>query len=186
MSMFSTAMPSRSATICAGTSFRSPSALCEPVNTHAARRITRTVPASNNPAPSAPGDVRRRNAARFDVRRIAEPAQPAPIRRLGFSLRKAGDIGGLHCFVERCLVVARVVQQRDRRLVRERADEVAPANLVLGETKLHGGLVHETLDDVRRFAARRRDTHPPEGVCNTAVTSQKIAGVVYCPASSVA
>ena len=76
---------------------------------------------------------------------------------------KPGDVGHLHRLVERRVVVAGVVEQRDRRLVRERADEVAAADLVLRDVHLDRGLVHEALDHVRRFrparAAIRVDRH---------------------------
>src|SRR5439155_17693473 len=72
----------------------------------------------------AAGDVRRRDAAGLDVAGVAQPAQfPAPERLLA-PILEARDIGDLQGRTERRLVVAGVVAQRDRRLVRELADEV--------------------------------------------------------------
>ena len=77
----------------------------------------------------AAGDVRGRDAAGLDVAGVAQSAKlPAPERLLA-PLLEAGDVGDLQGRTERRLVVAGVVAQRDRRLVRELADEVAPSQL---------------------------------------------------------
>jgi hypothetical protein len=61
-----------------------------------------------------------------------------------------------------CVVVRRVVDERHGRLVRERADEVAPADLVLRNAEVDARLVHDPLDDVRRLGpSRARDTRRP-------------------------
>ena len=95
------------------------------------------------------GDVRRREPAGFDVGRVADAAQLAALRGFRLACREAGDIRHLVRFVERRVVVAGVVAERDRRLVRKRADEVAAADFVLRDAEIHADLVDEPLDHVR-------------------------------------
>ena len=64
-------------------------------------------------------DVRRRDAAGLDVGGDADAAQLAAPLRLGAARREAGAVGRLQACVQRRLVVAAVVLQRDRRLVGE-------------------------------------------------------------------
>ena len=53
--------------------------------------------------------------------------------------------------VQRLRVIADVVQQRDRRLIRELRDEIAPADLGRIDLHLARRGFHQTLDDVGRF-----------------------------------
>ena len=100
-------------------------------------------------------DVRRRDAAGLDVRRVADAAQLAALRGLRLARRETGDVGQLHRLVQRRVVVAGVVEQRDRRLVREGADEVAPADLVLVDVQLARRGLDQALDDVGRLGPAR-------------------------------
>ena len=91
MSTFSIGMPSRSATTCANVVSCPWPWLCEPVNTvTAAGRMHAHLAGLEQPGARAERarDVGRRDAARLDVRRVAEPAQlAAPARRPCGALR---------------------------------------------------------------------------------------------------
>ncbi len=100
-------------------------------------------------------DVRRRQPARLDVRCVPQPAQHAALGRGGLARRETRDVRDLHRVVERRVVVADIVGQRDRRRVRELADEIASPNLVLRDSRVHGGLVDDALDHVRRLGPAR-------------------------------
>ena len=100
-------------------------------------------------------DVGGRDAAGLDVGRVAQPAQlAAPLGVLAARL-EAGDVRDLQRLGERRLVVAGVVEQRDRRLVGELLDEIAPADLGRVDLQLARGGFDEALDDVGGFRPAR-------------------------------
>ena len=76
---------------------------------------------------------------------------------------EAIPVGGVQRQVQRRVVVALVVLQRDRRLVRELADEVLAADLHPVHPELHGRLFDQPLQQVGRLgpprAAQRVDRH---------------------------
>jgi hypothetical protein len=94
---------------------------------------TRISPHSNRPGARAErtGDVRRRDAAGLDVAAVAQAALEALRLALLAALLEALDVRQRVGLEQRAVVVAGVVLQRHRRLVRELADEVALADLVL-------------------------------------------------------
>src|SRR5262245_45872391 len=77
----------------------------------------------------AAGDGRGRDPARFDVAGVAQTASLAARLRLFLARGETGDIGGLLRFGERRFVVARVVLQRDRRLIGKLRNEVPATDL---------------------------------------------------------
>ena len=96
-------------------------------------------------------DVRRREPARFDVRRVSQAAQPAALRRFFLARGKAFDVGNVHRFIETRVVAAGVVEQRNRRLIGKCANEIAAPNLVLRDARFDTGLMDDPFDHVRRF-----------------------------------
>ena len=96
-----------------------------------------------------------RDAAGFDVGGVADAAQLAVLHRVFFPRRKTGDVGQLQRRLQRRIVVAGVVLQRDRRLIRELADEVAPAQLRRVDLQLARGGLDQALDDVGRLRPSR-------------------------------
>src|SRR6185436_9299298 len=96
----------------------------------------------------APGDVRRRDAAGLDVARVTDAAQFSPLQGLFLAFLKAADVREIERRAQRRLVIARVVAQRDRRLVGESLDEVAPPDLDRVELELARRGFHQPLDHV--------------------------------------
>ena len=99
------------------------------------------------------GDVRRRKPARFDVSRVADAAQFAAARGVGFARRETGDIRELDGSGKRCFVIAGVVTQCHRRLIRKRCDEVAPPEIGVGDFHFARRGRDEPLDDESRLGA---------------------------------
>ena len=100
-------------------------------------------------------DVRRREPARFDVRRVAQSAQLPARGRFLPARFETGDVRELDGRGERRIVVAGVVAQRDRRLIRNCLDEIAAPDVGLGNFHFARGGRHQALDDVSRFRASR-------------------------------
>ena len=97
------------------------------------------------------GNVRWRDPAGFDVARVADPAQLAVLFRRRLARGKPADVSELFRLVHDRVIVAAVVQQRDRRLVRERGDEVATTELALSNPHLLRRDADQPLDQIRRL-----------------------------------
>ncbi len=98
-------------------------------------------------------DIRRRDAAGLDIARVAEAPELAAAQGLLAPVLEARDIGELQHRTQRRLVVAGVVAQRHRRLVRKLGDEVAPPQLDRIELDLARRRFNEPLDHVGGFGA---------------------------------
>ena len=110
------------------------------------------------------GDGRGRDAAGLDIGGDADAAQLAARRRLAAPGLEALIVGGLQRQLERRQVIAAVVLQRDRRLVRIGVlrDEVAAAQLGRIDADLVGREVDDALEQKGRLrTARRRDRRRP-------------------------
>src|SRR5262249_36101996 len=100
-------------------------------NLHAARWIDANFGRFPQTYPATEGAdrLRGRNSPSFDVGRITDAAQFAVARRFAFTLVEPLHIGQFERFLERGIIVARVVSHDDRSLMRKRFDEVAPAQI---------------------------------------------------------
>ena len=126
---------------------------------------TRTLPDSYNPAraPSDPHHRRRRDPARLDEGRNPYPAALSARRRFFPPGLEAVPVGGLERQVQRGVVVAHVVLERDGRLVGELADEVLAPELDAVHPEFPGGLFDQPFQQVGGLgasrAAQRVDRH---------------------------
>src|SRR6202453_2600379 len=96
---------------------------------------------------------RRRNAASFDVGGDPEASKFALSRGSRFPRRQALVVGDRQRLIKRARVIARVIGHDDRRLVRERIDEILPPKLgriLPGFTRRD---LDNALDDERRLWA---------------------------------
>jgi hypothetical protein len=91
------------------------------------------------------------DSARLDVRGIADAAQLALLRGLFLAGGIALDVRKLLRSFERRAVIARVVLQRDRRLVRKLLHEIAPPDLRWIDPELARGGLDQPLDHVGRL-----------------------------------
>ena len=100
------------------------------------------------PRPERADQPRRRQPAALDPGREAEAAQPPAPRRLVPPRLEAGVVRDLEQLVERRVVVARIVDHRERRLVREllRLHEVPAPDLDRVEPHLPRRLVDQPLE----------------------------------------
>ena len=89
---------------------------------------------------------------------------------------------------QRGVVVAGVIERGDRRLIRERLDEVLLAQISGLDAELARGGFHQTLDHEGRFrAAPRRDRRRPARCwCRPHRPRNRCAGSSYWPDSNVA
>src|SRR6185369_13474065 len=133
-STFSTVMPRRAATTCAKVVSWPWPWLCEPVNT-----VTRTQRARN---------VARRDAAGLDVAAVADAALQSLGRAGRFARLEPGHFGQRLRLVHAGVVVAHVVLQRHRRLVREAGDEVALADFILAQAQFPGTAADQAFQQV--------------------------------------
>ena len=102
----------------------------------------------------ADGDMLGRVAhGRFDVDRHADTAQPAPRRRFRTPFGESRPAGKGHTVIEVAGVVARVIGEVERHLIRHlrRRDQVAPADLVGRKAEFGRGLVDQAFDHIIRF-----------------------------------
>ena len=94
------------------------------------------------------GDIAGRQAAGLDVAGVANAAQQALGGTGGFALLKPGGVAQALGGCQAAQVVARVVLQRHRRLVRPGIDEVALADFVLRQAQFPAATRHQSLNQV--------------------------------------
>ncbi len=94
---------------------------------------------------------RRRHAAGFDVGRKADAAQLAVALGFALALAEAFVVVDLQRLLQRSIVVAGVVERRDRCLIRERLDEILLAQVGGIHAELAGADFDQPFDDVGRF-----------------------------------
>ena len=95
---------------------------------------------------------RRRDAAGFDIGGESDAAQLALGRGSRLARRQALVVGERERLVERARVIARVIGHDDRRLMRERIDEVLPPEL----GRIVSGFTRRDLDDALDDEGRLR------------------------------
>ena len=101
--------------------------------------------------PERPRDVGGRDAAGLDIGRVAQAAELPALFGLLAPRLEPRDIGELQRVSECRVVVAGVIAQRDRRLVRKLLDEIAPANLDAVDPQLARGGIDQPLHDIGRL-----------------------------------
>ena len=95
--------------------------------------------------------MRGREPAGFDVSREPDAAQLAVTRRVALALAEALEIGKLQRFAKRARIIAGVIVQDHRRLVREAADEILPPQLDRIERQFARADLNQPLDHEGRF-----------------------------------
>ena len=116
------------------------------------------------------GDVAGRNAAGFDVAGVPNATQQALGSAGCFARRISGGITQNLGFVHTGTVVARVVLQGHRGLVRPAVDEVALADFVLRDTHFPTAAADQTFEQVGRL----RTTRTPVGVDRRGVGKPRV------------
>src|ERR1700733_14099039 len=94
-----------------------------------------------------------RNATGFNVGGESDPAKFALSRGSGFPPWQTLIVGERQRFIERARVIARIIGHDDRRLMRERIDEVLPPKLGPVLSGFPRRDFHDALDDKSRFRA---------------------------------